>query len=63
MSADLINQSPYQFSYDVTSDFKINFITWFQLNTEERSAYQEKPYNPVEGLEVFREMYGNYEEK
>lgn len=63
MSAESFNQSPYQFSYDVSSDFKINFIQWFQLNTEERSAYREKPYNPVEGLKVFREMYGNYEEK
>ena len=43
MSAESFNQSPYHFSYDVSSDFKINFIQWFQLNTEERSAYREKP--------------------
>jgi hypothetical protein len=63
MSTYPIQQSPYTFSYDVTTDFKINFIHWYQVNTEERSAHREKPYSPVEGLEVFRKMYGNYEEK
>jgi hypothetical protein len=53
---------PYTFSYDVTRDFKLNFTEWFQLNTEERSAYQETPYSPEEGIKVFRQMYGNYEE-
>lgn len=58
-----IFKSPYEFIYDVSSDFKINFVQWYQLNTEERSAHQEKPYSPTEGLEVFRQMFGNYEEK
>ncbi len=63
MSTFSDHSDPYQFSYDVTADFKVNFIQWLQINTEERSAYRETPYTPVEGLKVFREMFGNYEEK
>ena len=52
---------PYTFEYDHRFSFTSNFINWYQVNCEERSAYNEKLYSENEGLDVFREMYGEFE--
>ena len=54
--------NPYTFSYNLNESFAVNFTHWYQLNTEERSAYREKQYNPKEALKVFRDMYGEFED-
>ena len=36
---------PYTFEYDHRFSFTSNFINWYQVNCEERSAYNEKLYS------------------
>ncbi len=52
---------PYIFKYNKNESFANNFSYWHQVNTEERIAYRELPYNNEEAIKVFREMYGEFE--
>lgn len=45
------------FEYDETQSFQENFHMWYSMNTAERSAYQETPYNTEEAFSVFSKMY------
>jgi hypothetical protein len=44
----------HQFKYDEELSFDSNFDRWFLLNTDERRAYNEDPYERDEALMVFK---------
>ena len=52
-----IVQSNHTFNYDDTVSFNTNFSIWFMENSEERSAWGDKPYSREEGLEVFTNLF------
>ena len=43
-----------QFKYDDELSFESNFDRWFLLNTDERRAYNEEPYERGEAFMVFK---------
>jgi hypothetical protein len=43
-----------QFKYDDELSFESNFDRWFLLNTDERRAYNEEPYERDEAFMVFK---------
>jgi len=50
--------SDYIFKFNPKSSYRANFIEWRTLNSEERSAYNEKQYTEAEAREVFEKIYG-----
>ena len=44
----------HEFYYDDNASFEQNFEQWFLLNTDERRAYNEDPYERGEALMVFK---------
>ena len=44
----------HQFKYDEELSFDSNFDRWSLLNTDERRAYNEDPYERDEALMVFK---------
>ena len=44
----------HEFKYDDNVSFEQNFDRWFLLNTDERRAYNEEPYERGEALMVFK---------
>ena len=42
-----------EFKYSGDESFEQNFERWFLLNTDERRAYNEKPYEREEAIEIF----------
>jgi hypothetical protein len=50
--------SEFKFNYRPEASHRANFIEWRTLNSEERSAYNEKQYTEAEAREVFEKMYG-----
>lgn len=48
---------PYKFTYNNDESFESNFHVWSQLNTEERIAFDEKPYTREEQLELFSKLF------
>ena len=43
-----------EFKYNGNESFEQNFDRWFLLNTDERRAYNEDPYERDEALMVFK---------
>ncbi len=43
--------------YDSTHSYESNYSNWRQLNTEERIAWGEKPFNDEEARKLFEEMF------
>ena len=43
----------HEFKYDDELSFDSNFDRWFVLNSEERSAYNLKPYEREEAKNIF----------
>ena len=52
-----IVHSNHKFKYDDTDSFETNFNVWYMENSEERSAWGDKPYSREEGLEVFTNLF------
>ena len=50
-----INQ--YEFVYDSTHSYESNYSNWRQMNTEERIAWGEEPFNEEEARKLFEEMF------
>ena len=44
----------HEFKYDDDASFESNFDRWFLLNTDERRAYNEIPYERDEAFMVFK---------
>ena len=53
----ILDSSPYTFVYDNNASYEQNFHLWSALNTEERLAFNEKPYTHEEQKKLFSEMY------
>ncbi len=46
----------HEFKYDDELSFDSNFDRWFLLNTDERRAYNEDPYERDEAFMVFKNI-------
>ena len=47
-----------EFIYDESSSFETNFDHWYQLDTQERHNFKEKPLLPEEAHDMFVGLYG-----
>ena len=52
-----VDPGPYKFTYNNDESFETNFNVWSQLNTEERIAFDEKPYTREEQFELFSKLF------
>ena len=53
----ILDSGPYTFKYDDNATFEQNFSYWSALNTEERIAFNEKPYSLEEQKQIFSEIF------
>ena len=53
----ILDSGPYTFKYDDNATFEQNFSYWSALNTEERIAFNEKPYSLEEQKQIFSELF------
>ena len=48
-----------EFVYDHGQSRETNFTRWYNMNCDERSGYNEKPYTEEEGRQVFKQFIKN----
>jgi hypothetical protein len=55
----IVDAGDYKFNYDNSMSFESNFSLWSQLNTEEKLAFNEKPYTREEQEKIFSNIFSN----
>lgn len=51
------NSSQFQFTWSKDNTVNQNFIEWYILNCEERSAYSEPMLEKDQAIKIFENMY------
>jgi hypothetical protein len=52
-----------EFTYDKKNSYFNNFYNWWAINSEEKRAFNQKPYGDEEAINRFNDLYGHHNNK